>query len=55
MDVSDLRELVKGQLVTARHQVLDDLSDSVARQAEVGGLEQMVELVFADETIVVHV
>lgn len=53
--VSDLCELVKGQLVTAGHQFLDDLSDPVAWQTQVGSLEQVVELVFADEAVVVHV
>lgn len=53
--VSDLSELLKGQLVAAAHQLLGDLPDLVTRQTQVGGLEQLVELFFADETIVVQV
>ena len=52
--VSDLCELLPGQPVSSR-QLLDDLPDSVTRETQVGGLEQLVEIVFADEAVVVHV
>lgn len=52
---TDLGEIVEGELVAGLGQLLDDLSDPVARQRQVGGPEKLGELGLADEAIVVHI
>lgn len=50
-----LSELIKGELVAGLGELLDDLSDPVPGQSQVGGFEELSEFVFADESTVVHV
>lgn len=50
-----LSELFKGELVAGLSQLLDDLSDPVARQRQVSGLEKLGELILANKPIVVHI
>ena len=52
---TDLCKLVEGELFAGLHQLLDHLSDAVSRQRQVGRLKELMELVLADEPIVVHV
>lgn len=49
---TDLGELLEAEVLAG---LLDDLSDPVAGQRQVRGSEKFGELVFADETAVVHV
>lgn len=50
-----LSEVLEGELVAGLGQLLDDLSDSVSGQRQVGSSEQLRELVLTDEAVVVHV
>lgn len=53
--LTDLSELVKGELAAALGQLLNDLSDLVAGQRQVCGLEELIKFLFADVSIVVHI
>lgn len=55
LDPADLGELLKGEAVAGFGQLLDHLPDLVSGQSQVGGPEQLVELIFADEPVAVHV
>lgn len=50
-----LSELLKGEPVAGFGQLLDDLSDLVSRQSQVSSPEELIELLFADEAVAVHV
>ena len=54
-DQTDLSELVEGELFAGLHQLLDDLSDTESRQWQVRRLEEFMELILADEPVVVNV
>lgn len=41
--------------VTLRHQLLDNFSNFVSRQGQIGLLEQIMELVVADVAVVVQI
>lgn len=48
-------ELFKGELVAGLGQLLDDLSDPVARQLQISGSEQHCEFSFTDEPVIIHI
>lgn len=52
---TDLGELLEGELLAGLGHLLDDLADPVARQRQVSDLEELGELILADEAVVVDV
>lgn len=53
--VCDLGELLEAEFLAGLCHLLDDLSDLVAGQPQVGGPEELGELLFADVAVVVDI